>query len=537
MRSYKKPLIVLLAVFLLPVLLSGAFLVFIWLDKDHQQLKTQLQAWFKQQTQHELRIAGPMEIGFYPSFHVSAGQVSIIGHAQHKLLELENMLVEVDPLSVFESPQIKKIVIERARLKFVKTETGDIIFFQQKPDPDRPQNKGSTTFLPFGDIEVIDSEIHLLDTKNRKLAKLINVNASLASANRKQSTVSLKADFYALSDKPVDISLTGDIQFAGNHDGFETENIQLLSKATSLKSIVKIKKHKQETQVLWSVLEFEPVMLFEHLGMTSQLNQKSIFNQVEGKVEIHQLEDETNITLEPLTIDDTRIQGRIDVSDEIVKLNVTMDELNLEPYLEFFSNFITEDETKETTAELISSIHINRLKLLHGEVEQFSNHLHLKDESLLETGGSLKIKKVNPGILHDRYTTLLKIHDVSGLVLDKEILNYLDGMMSYSYVNNELTLKDMALKLDDTTINGFISIKFPFDEVNAGLSIGRLDLERYYALLPAGDADTANAANTDVNLEELLHKLERIKGKGDISIETMNYQGTSYNGINIQFNE
>lgn len=537
MRSYKKPLMVLLAVFLLPVLLSGAFLVFIWLDKDHEQLKTQLQAWFKQQTQHELRIAGPLEIRYYPSFHVSAGQVSILGPSQNKLLELENMLVEVDPLSVFENLQIEKIVIESARLELVKTDTGDIVFFQKKPDQSRPQNEQSTPFLPFGNIEVINSEIHLLDTKNRKLVKLTNANASLISTSENQLSVSLEADFYASSNEPIDISLVGNIRIAGAQNGFEAENVHLLSKAARLNSLVKIKKYKQDTQVLLSVLEFEPVIILERLGIASQLKEKSIFKLVKGNLGIHQLEDKTNITFGPLTIDDTRIQGRIDFSDEIVNLNVTMDELYLEPYLEFFSTFVTQDEAKETTPELISSLHIDRLKLLHGEIEKFSNYLHLKDKAMLETSGSLKIIKLNPGKLYKRYTRLLKIPDKSGQVFDEKNLNFLDGMMSYGYANNEFVLKDMALKLDDTTINGFISIKIPVDEVNADLSIGRLDLDRYYALLPVNDADKANSANTNVNLQELLHRLETIKGKGAISIESMNYQGASYNGINIEFNE
>ena len=535
MRSYKKPLIVILAVFLLPVLLSGALLIFIWLDKDHEQLKTQLQSWFKQQTQHELLIAGPLEINFYPSFHLSAGQVSIRDDAQLKLLELENMLVEVDPFSVFENLLIEKVVIQKARLKLIKTKTGEIVFFQQKPENKTSTAKQTGLFFPFSNVEVMDSEIHLMDHNNRKLAKLLDTNASIVADNRKRLKVSLETDFYALSDKPIDISLKGDINTQAQNE-FETGNIRLLSKASNLNSVIKIKKHEQDTRILISIIELNPLLFIEHLGMQSQLNEKSIFKQLNGQVEIYQHKGETDFILEQLTIDDSRLQGKAYVSNEMLKIDLQIDELNIEPYLEFFSDFIKQDKTEESGKEIIASIRINHLKLLHGEIEKFANHLHLKDKAILKTEGSLIIKQTNPRQLYKRYTELLKIPEYSKQIFSENNLNFLDGKLSYQYANNKLALKDMSLKIDDTILNGSISFKMPVDEINADLSIGRLDLDRYDALIPKTDADKASSVNTEVDLESLLQRLEAIAGQGNISIESLNYQGTIYKGIDIQFN-
>lgn len=567
MRSFKKPLItVLLGIFVFPLLLSGVLYFWWWLDADHQQLKGHLQVWFKQQTAHDLLISGPLQLSLLPSFRLSTGPASITDASQDKILQLESLSVAADPFSLITGEmKFDEVIIDRAKLKLIRTSQGEIRFFSAE-ESKGPSKKTAAlpVELPFQSIELRNSQLELIEQKNDKRFELSGIDLSLKpigeslyqleldSALTASTGLDLKLSMscqlqidsllevthldsrfnMSRNDQAIDLQVSGHFNYALTDNHVHSGKLLLKSQVMNLDAILVSPAMPEKLQV--SIKSFNPASLIRFTGLLGDtVLSGQVMQNASGDMHLAIKPRQSAVQIDSLMIDQTQMQGNFEWRRQQLKMRLKLDELELVRYRPVLKYLLTGDTLFQ---ELIASVHINRIKLEHGMIEQFMSRLEFEQDGRLTLEGSMHAKQINPSKLYQDFYQLLSIQPEYSLQMQDDLLSYLDGQLAYRYSETDIAFTGLDLRLDETTVEGDISYNYPLPQLTANLAVGHVDADRYLQLLPQQPATVSEKhGQDDQALSGLLDWLKTVQGQGEVQVDSLKYKGTLYRGISLQF--
>ena len=136
-------------------------------------------------------------------------------------------------------------------------------------------------------------------------------------------------------------------------------------------------------------------------------------------------------------------------------------------------------------------------------------------------------------MLYQRYFYFLTKEITPEFLKNSDSLIYLDGGISYQFTPEKIELNKISLTLDQTSVSGAIGYEFLEPKINANLSLGDIDADRYLALLPKEPEQNSDTNKTPGS--EYISWLKQLKGQGEISVSSVKYQDTLYRGVKMQF--
>ncbi len=575
MRSTKKPLIVLLGIFILPLLLAGVLFFLLWLDTDHEQLKNQLQSWFKQQTGYNLSIQGPLQIHFFPLLKLSASQVKITDAHDRDLLEFGQLLVDAEPFSLLQNDLVvKRVSIDKVRLNLERTVEGRFDFQAKTAEGEVKNIPVLPTGLPVDNFELLNSEVIVIDHINNLHLTLSQVNLSVMSSSDNsyqfQFSSSLKEaseyeaeiqaagalhydQFWSVNDftgqliathnrQQIDLAVTGDMRFSQAGKLIQASNIQVASDVLAINATINARGVENQSNISINLAGLKPAPLLAFIDASEELQQElRVFDYISGEFAITYQPESFAVQLNSLVINESLAQGNLFFSEDLIRVKLKLDELDINPYEKVLKTLIGNPDAEENgKGQLVSSIHINRLKLPQGYIEQFVNRIQINKGQLVSAEGGLFARGLNPAALYQQYSYLLPADLTAGIELDDKIFKSLEGSLSYSYTENKIALKDVALTVDETTFSGELAYDFSMPELVAQLSIGSLDADRYLVLLPQAQVESSTGTLADDEKTDtagdLIEWLKQMQGQGAVHIKSLKYQATQYKDVEIRFN-
>lgn len=324
---------------------------------------------------------------------------------------------------------------------------------------------------------------------------------------------------------------------------------------------------RQQEAVLLSVVidQLQPAALLAWLGFDlAKLNQgmanpatlaePGLFRQAQGELQLSLAPGDLKLDISSFEIDQTRLQGlirhQVNAGQAITNqtgtqqadrltVQLKIDDIALAPYLDWLAEHLSGEESSEARAlDFETTVHVNRLRLPKGEFEPFISQLNYSDDTLHQASGSFRARDVNPADLLHRYPLL-----TGGVLPDidpaGQALTRLDGELNYHFEPTFVALSGMDLVLDKTSLTGEFRYEFAKPTVSANLLVGTLDTSIYLPLLTGQfHQDTSESAESvnKLNINNYLEQLRRLQGEGQIQLEQLIHEGTSYRDMQLDFN-
>jgi len=119
-----------------------------------------------------------------------------------------------------------------------------------------------------------------------------------------------------------------------------------------------------------------------------------------------------------------------------------------------------------------------------------------------------------------------------------DILQHVTGELFIQLQPDTFSARIKSLLIDETQVQGDFYYSTARPEVKTNLSIGKVDVDRYLALLSAYQSDVDKAEdNKNISVDKIIEGIKNLKGQGEVNIQSVKYQGTVYEGVQVQFSE
>ena len=569
MRSYRKPLSVLLGLLIIPLILTGVLFFLLWLDTDHEQLKGQLQSWFNRQTGYHLEIQGPLQMQLFPAFDFSASQARLTDDSQNTLLNFGELVIAADLISLIQGKlNVHKIEIHQAELNVTHDKDGNLnIAWQTQAGKTETEFQGITR-LPVETIELVDSKLRYHDQQKNISFNLSGINIQLKTSGDNQHSLQITTAFKTLDNfegqikadgkitlqdfidvnqltvqlntirnkVALNASLSGDLRFSQTGDFIQASDINLASNELGLKASFNVAALEEGFSLSAAVSGFQPAEIIPFFDLGEQLVPFiSVISHVDGEFEIRSGKNDLSVEFHSLTINEAQAQGKLSINDDLLGIKLKIDELDAMPYLKAFGSVLThETADTENQRDIMSSVQINSLKLQQGRIEQFVHDLYIKNGKLQSINGSMQVSHVNPANLLKLHGSLLPEEIRSAIRLNDNVLQYFNGAIGYRFATGSLELTGMDLTVDDTSISGDLAYDFSKPEITANLTIDEINVDRYLELV--SQDDQTGSDDVDDTVSGFVNWLKQTQGQGKVNIGSLTYQATTYQDINVHFN-
>lgn len=549
---------------MLPVLLAILLAFFIWLDTDFHHTRQQIESSFKQFTGHNLVIKGGLSLEFWPATRFVSRQVEVNDQQGNVLFTAERLAAEVAPLSIFsEEIQGENLVLEKVQIHIVREPVSGDSRLQYQPAP--LQN------IPFKSIQITDSAIHIDDRINGKRHELNNLQIALESGAPGDVTINGSVDFVyddilkgsmvasstlgmsdqldfedvvvqldlRVYDKPLALTASGAFSLEPDGQLLQIREAKLESQILALKAVLSARQRQDSLALKAEINNLKPAAVIPYIEPEAGLNQVKVMQSLSAEIELHKSASEIRIDIPSLELDNSLVQGSMVFSDKSKQIQFKIDEVDIDPYLELLAVFPyqTDQTENKKTEDMIFAIQFNRLVSAYGVLEGLSTKGHLRNDQLLSVEANLMAEKFNLNGLTKAYKVLVPDNKFVSSLWQGNELALIDGQLKVRFDNETVSLSDLDLKIDDTSVKGNVEYSMHPPMLNAQMQLGKLDLDRYLYLFAAedkpADSDNANAGHAG----GIIERLKQLKGNGSIQIDMLRYLQTDYQKIDIQFND
>lgn len=467
------------------LLLVGLLALYLFTIFDPNDYKAEIQQLVKQHTQLELAIEGDLALSLFPWLGISAGNISVNSQEQE--------LASVKGVQVF------------AKLK--------------------PLLDGQ---LVVDGVKLDGLKLNLIVDQNGRGNWEIDSTDSETEAATGQQATPAEASLAALSVGTVSIE-NADISY---RDLQQKTHHQLLG----------LTLHVSNPQLKQS---FPLSADFKYLNADGA---SSVPVHLTTKINIDLPNQQLQLSDMAIDLDKARIVGRISAEQFQQEPKVTMQlkvsELNPSHWAALLQNPMLKDIDMPIDLELASNLDSAQDRLT---LESFS----LKSK-LLEVQGDADIEQLSiepqaAGKIQFKTGDLKRLLEMTGSPLstqDPKALSWLDGNFSFKAGAQSLDIKDLALTLDDTKLNGWFGVRnFDKPAISFSLAGDTINLDRY--LPPETETDTNSTAAKTASVSSPASKktdalllpialLRELNIRGGAQFKSLTASGLTLENLNIK---
>ena len=522
MKKFSKIFAITVLVVLLLVLIPIGILATI--DLNHY--KATIASAVEKQTGRQLRIEGAIDKSFFPWLGVRVGELQLSnapGFGETPFAQLQNAEVRIKLLPLLEKKLvIDKIVLHGLTLDLARNAKGvnnwdDLLSHEQAtPQASVPQAPAGAPASPvptqlaalsIGGIDIRDAALVWDDRQTQARYELSRLNVQTgAFQSGRPVNAEVGFQFKAALPKPQQSKAQGKISWSGSVD------------AQWDKQRYSVKGMRFTADVSGDALPVPKVAVSLAAQVDSDLQQQTasitqlrlaiLGSELSGDMHLQQ------ILAQPQA--DTQLQWQVTDADTLVK--------SLQPLLPPTVNAaLLKNASLQTTAKLSlasQTLAVSPLTLHFGPMVL---HASLDADHIMDNAayrGTLAVEAFNP-------KPLLK--DVMGSLppmVDDKALTQLALDLQYRGTLNELSLKPLAINLDQSKIEGSASVKqFADPSLEFALNADALDLDRY--MPPAAKKEDAGKPATsakpvappeDAEIALPTDMLRHLKLKGELNV-------------------
>ena len=509
----------------------------LWFDKDQQQLKSQLQNWFQQETQKRLVINGDIQWNLFPKLQLSASNINIVDADGTFLIDFEKLAVEAKLFSFLKGNlTVDKVIIDTFSMNLTRTAQGELnVFNSKKSKHDIAKQSFEFPQIPFDNFELKNGLVLFNDQLLNKKISIENINL-VFNAND-NLTYQFSSEAFLKNNKTKnDIGIKGVLLINELSKSFEIKGLNIHSKKLPLKVTTNIAwEDSGHQKIFLKVDELNLIALLEVFDLDlSELNKNKLLQNFSGEMALEIQGNSFRSPLFKILIDETKIKGDFLTNDKMLELSLDIDQMTLEPYLNVMSFVKNQNEHKKPSSskepkDFIFTLHIDQLFVDKGDFQKVNTELQVKGNKLASLKGGFIVHGINPTSLYEQLHSLRVLDAAYPLSQANGLLNHLDGSISYALTDKQIQLKDIAIKLDKTDFKGEFLYSFDESKILTELFIGHLDLDQYMGLIADEDASSKDI--------KWMEQLKQMKGKGSVDIEYLKYQDKEFQGIHLDFNE
>ena len=485
---------------------------------DPNDYKPEIQSVVKEKTGRELTIEGDLELSIFPWLGVSTGNLTIsnaAGFADRPFAKIDasNIKVKILPL-LSKNLEVSRIELKGLDLYLAKNKQGvsnwdDLAKSDQTNEeassPDQSKKVSPIASLALGGIAIEQAHIIWDDQQQGQYVEINDFNLTTG-----------KLAF----DQPIDIDL------AFNLSNKEPELKERFKLATSLIINEKL-----------NLIKLEGVNL-ESLTTGKAIPGGTLTTALQSEIDIDLTKQIVSVTGLKLNLDD--------VTEEKLKINLLSDiaiELSSQS-IKTSGLQISVDNLiqNKLSAKLVSDIAVNLtqqtlsltgLKLNAGDLNLTAeiNGTHIKDDPSFK--GPITVAPFN-------LAQFLKKLDISlPEMKDSTALNLLSVAFNLQATPSSADMSKLAIKLDDTQINGSINVKnFSIPAIKFDLNLDSIDVGRYMSEQQEEAKPIATPASAAVATAQLfpIDTLRKLNVNGRVKIGTLKKDQIQMKGVGLNIN-